>query len=132
MDNFYLNLAVYDMEEFFNSHPEAHAHFQYGRPEKGHGWLPWPLPDFIRTLAQHLSDSAPSALRLLPLALLRRTSTKSGFAFEFFLVTPAPRAARRPHPPRSNASAGPGALATPTEKLILRWRWCSTTACRGP
>jgi hypothetical protein len=60
MDNFYLNLAVYDMEEFFNSHPEAHAHFQYGRPEKGHGWLPWPLPDFLRTLGQHLSDSAPS------------------------------------------------------------------------
>ena len=40
MDNFYLNLAVYDMEEFFKLHPEAHARFEYGRPEKGHGWLP--------------------------------------------------------------------------------------------
>src|SRR5579863_2945223 len=40
MDNFYLNLAVYDMEDFFKSHPEAHAHFEYGRPMKGHGWFP--------------------------------------------------------------------------------------------
>jgi hypothetical protein len=40
MDNFYLNLAVYDMEDFLNKHPEAHATFQYGRPEKAMAGCP--------------------------------------------------------------------------------------------
>ncbi len=59
MDNFYLNLAVYDMEDFFKSHPEAHARFEYGRPEKGHGWLPWKPAEFIKMMADHMSASAP-------------------------------------------------------------------------
>ncbi len=60
MDNFYLNLAVYDMEAFFKLHPEAHARFEYGRPEKGHGWLPWQLVDFIRKMANQVAEHAPA------------------------------------------------------------------------
>ncbi len=60
MDNFYLNLAVYDMEDFFKSHPEAHATFQYGRPEKGHGWFPWQPAEFIKMMADHMAAHAPA------------------------------------------------------------------------
>jgi len=60
MDNFYLNLAVYDMEDFFKSHPEAHAKFEYGRPEKGHGWLPWEPGDFIKMMADHMAAHVPA------------------------------------------------------------------------
>lgn len=60
MDNFYLNLAVYDMEELLKSHPEAHAKFEYGRPEKGHGWFPWEPGEFIRMMADHIAAHAPA------------------------------------------------------------------------
>ena len=61
MDNFYLNLAVYDMEDFLKSHPEAHATFQYGRPEKGHGWFPWESgSEFIKLMADHMAAHAPA------------------------------------------------------------------------
>ena len=60
MDNFYLNLAVYDMEDFLKQHPEAHARFEYGRPEKGHGWFPWQPGDFLRQIATHLAEHAPA------------------------------------------------------------------------
>ena len=60
MDNFYLNLAVYDMEDFFKLHPEAKAHFEYGRPEKGHGWFPWQPVDFIRKMASQIAEHAPA------------------------------------------------------------------------
>jgi hypothetical protein len=60
MDNFYLNLAVYDMDDFFKSHPEAHAKFEYGRPEKGHGWFPWTPSEFIKMMADHVASQAPA------------------------------------------------------------------------
>jgi len=60
MDNFYLNLAVYDMEEFFNKHPEAKAHFEYGRPEKGHGWFPWSIAELVKMMSQHVEAHAPA------------------------------------------------------------------------
>jgi S-formylglutathione hydrolase FrmB len=60
MDNFYLNLAVYDMDSFLKMHADAHAHFKYGRPEKGHGWFPWQPAEFIQMLARHVADHAPS------------------------------------------------------------------------
>ncbi|MBV9483097.1 MAG: hypothetical protein JO249_20475 [Acidobacteria bacterium] len=59
MDNFYLNLAVYDMDDFFKLHPEAHARFEYGRPKKGHGWLPWAPADFIKLIGEHIAAHAP-------------------------------------------------------------------------
>ena len=64
MDNFYLNLGVYDMQEFFDQHPEAKAHFQYGRPEKGHGWFPWSVADLIKMLADHVAAHAPAGTDL--------------------------------------------------------------------
>jgi len=64
MDNFYLNLAVYDLEDFFRSHPEAHARFEYGRPEKGHGWLPWTPSEFIKMMAAHFESQAPAGSNL--------------------------------------------------------------------
>jgi len=60
MDSYYLNLAVYDMDAFFRLHPEAHARFVYGRPEKGHGWTPWSEPELIRMMARHMVESAPA------------------------------------------------------------------------
>lgn len=60
MDSYYLNLAVYDMEDFFRKHPEAHAQFTYGRPKKGHGWTPWTEPQLIRMMARHAAESAPA------------------------------------------------------------------------
>ncbi len=60
MDNFYLNLAVYDMEDFFKTHPEANANFQYGRPEKGHGWFPWSVQEFVKMMSQHVEAHAPA------------------------------------------------------------------------
>ena len=60
MDSFYLNLAVYDMNDFFRKHPEAHARFTYGRPEKAHGWTPWTEPQLIRMMARHVAKAAPA------------------------------------------------------------------------
>ena len=59
MDNFYLNLAVYDMDDFLGKHPDVHAHFEYGRPEKGHGWFPWQPDEFIEQMADHIASLAP-------------------------------------------------------------------------
>jgi hypothetical protein len=60
MDNFYLNLAVYDMEEFFQKHPDAKARFEYGRPEKGHGWYPWSIAQQAKMMGQHVEAHAPA------------------------------------------------------------------------
>jgi len=52
MDTFYLNLAVYRLEEFLqNARPAAEAEFRYGRPLKPHGWQPWTNADLIRIMA---------------------------------------------------------------------------------
>ena len=66
MDNFYLNLAVYDMQDFFNQHPEAKAHFEYGRPEKGHGWFPWTIAEFVKMMSDHIANHAPAGTDLKP------------------------------------------------------------------
>jgi hypothetical protein len=43
MDNYYLNLAVYQLEDFLMSasDPKSEAVFEYGRPMKAHGWQPF-------------------------------------------------------------------------------------------
>src|SRR5947209_1942363 len=52
MDTFYLNLAVYRLEEFLTrARPAADAEFVYGRPMKPHGWQPWTNAALIRILA---------------------------------------------------------------------------------
>jgi hypothetical protein len=43
MDNFYLNQALYKLEEFLESttDPYYDGSFTWGRPNKGHCWAPW-------------------------------------------------------------------------------------------
>jgi len=61
MDNYYLNLAVYDVEEFLKSatDPPYEGDIQYGRPEKGHGWQPATQEEMVRWMADHITKSAP-------------------------------------------------------------------------
>jgi len=62
MDNFYLNLAVYRMEDFLaNSRdPYYDGSFQYGRPMKGHGWQPTTNYELIVTMANQIERNSPS------------------------------------------------------------------------
>lgn len=61
MDDFYLNLAVYEFEEFLRSttNPVSDATFTYGRPMKGHSWHAWTWADMIREIARHVRDNSP-------------------------------------------------------------------------
>ena len=61
MDNYYLNLAVYRMEDFLKQtkNPHIAGTFEYGRPMKGHGWSPKSVPDLLRDMADHVAKHAP-------------------------------------------------------------------------
>ena len=61
MDNFYLNLAVYDLQEFLDRilEPRAQATFNFGRPEKGHGWQHATRAELVREMAAQVTRSAP-------------------------------------------------------------------------
>lgn len=52
MDNFYLNLAVYRLEETMKAFtdPPANATFEYGRPMKPHGWQPFTNAEMLRLM----------------------------------------------------------------------------------
>lgn len=52
MDNHYLNLAVYLMEEESArlTDPKANFTFEYGRPMKPHGWQPFSNADLVRMM----------------------------------------------------------------------------------
>jgi hypothetical protein len=60
MDNFYLNLAVYKLQDFLanTTSPYYAGSFQYGRPMKGHGWQPTTNIELILEIARHISESA--------------------------------------------------------------------------
>ena len=63
MDDFYLNLAVYRMEEFLESTTDPYygGSFLYGRPMVGHGlygYQPWPMK-ILREMADHVAENAP-------------------------------------------------------------------------
>jgi hypothetical protein len=62
MDNFYLNLAVYDLQTFLKTTQDPHyeGSFEFGRPEKGHGWQSMTQEDLIRTMANHITKNAPA------------------------------------------------------------------------
>ncbi|MGB6900085.1 MAG: hypothetical protein WBE12_15925, partial [Candidatus Acidiferrum sp.] len=62
MDNFYLNLAVYKLEEAMKSlqNPPCDCDFQYGRPMKGHGWQPTTTANLVRWMAEHVEKNAPA------------------------------------------------------------------------
>ena len=61
MHSFYLNLAVYDFEDFLRTTHDPHyeGSFEYGRPEKGHGWQSMTQENLIRTVADHITRNAP-------------------------------------------------------------------------
>ena len=61
MDNFYLNLAVYDLQAFLDAitEPQAQATFHYGRPEKGHGWQHATRAQLVREMAAQITKNAP-------------------------------------------------------------------------
>ena len=61
MDNYYLNLAVYDLQAFFDSSTGPHvvADFRYGRPEKGHGWYHTTAGGMLREMAAAITRHAP-------------------------------------------------------------------------
>jgi hypothetical protein len=62
MDNFYLNLAVYKLEDFLRhtSNPAYGGSFEYGRPMKGHGWSPLNQAELLNVMAAHISRNAPA------------------------------------------------------------------------
>ncbi len=61
MDNYYLNLAVYLLEDFLKAaeNPRAEAVFEYGRPMKPHGWQPFTNAELVRMMAARIGKSAP-------------------------------------------------------------------------
>jgi len=58
MDNYYLNLAVYMLEDFLKT-ADAAAEFDYGRPMKGHGWTPWSNAELVKVMAAQVRTNAP-------------------------------------------------------------------------
>ncbi|MGH9356496.1 MAG: alpha/beta hydrolase-fold protein [Terriglobia bacterium] len=61
MDNYYLNLAVYLLQNYLatTQNPHYAGTFEYGRPIKGHGWQPMSNQELVRMMAQHIIASAP-------------------------------------------------------------------------
>ena len=61
MDNYYLNLAVYRLQDFLKgtSNPRSDAVFGYGRPMKGHGWQPMSDAEMVRMMSKRITESAP-------------------------------------------------------------------------
>jgi putative esterase len=64
MDNYYLNLAVYHLEDFLKSanNPKAEAVFEYGRPMKPHGWQPFTNAELVRLMAARINKTTPGAV----------------------------------------------------------------------
>jgi hypothetical protein len=62
MDNFYLNLAVYRLQEVLEAlrSPAYGGSFTYGRPMKGHGIRPTSTGDMLRTMAAAIARNAPA------------------------------------------------------------------------
>jgi hypothetical protein len=60
MDNYYLNLAVYRMEEASAklTNPPANFTFEYGRPMKPHGWQPMTNAEMVRMMDRFRRERA--------------------------------------------------------------------------
>ena len=58
MDDYYLNLGVYGLEDFLENtnSPYYRGSFTYGRPVDGHVWHPMTQSDLIRTMAAHMEQ----------------------------------------------------------------------------
>jgi hypothetical protein len=64
MDNYYLNLAVYHLEDFLKAadNPRSEAVFEYGRPMKPHGWQPFTNAELIRMMAARINKTLPGTV----------------------------------------------------------------------
>jgi hypothetical protein len=62
MDSYYLNLAVYDLQNFMQSTENPHdaGYFEYGRPMKPHGWTPMTQSELVKAMARHVERTAPA------------------------------------------------------------------------
>jgi len=62
MDNFYLNLAVAQFEQFSKTtaNPAMNATFEWGRPFKGHWWHPVSFAETVKEMARQISANAPA------------------------------------------------------------------------
>ena len=62
MDKFFLNLAVYRLENFFRAarNPASDAVVISGRPLKTHDWHPMSYADLVREIADHVAKHAPA------------------------------------------------------------------------
>ncbi|MFN0111008.1 MAG: alpha/beta hydrolase-fold protein [Blastocatellia bacterium] len=60
MDNYYLNLAVYQLEDFLKAadNPKSEAVFEYGRPMKPHGWQPFTNAELVRMMAKRINKTS--------------------------------------------------------------------------
>ncbi len=60
MDNFYLNVGVYHMEEFLESttDPYYDGSFTFGA-RGGHGWRPYSSAELLQIMADHIARNAP-------------------------------------------------------------------------
>lgn len=63
MDNFYLEGAVYLLEDFLKGTKDPYygGEVVYGRPMKGHGWQPMTNAELVRMMAQQISKNAPTS-----------------------------------------------------------------------
>ena len=66
MDDFYLNLAVYDFQEMLKSstNPHYEAEFTFGRPMKGHSWHAWTWAGFVRRAGAFVKANVPAGERV--------------------------------------------------------------------
>jgi hypothetical protein len=62
MDNYYLNGAVYLLEDFLEGTKDPYyaGSFTYGRPKQGHFWQPWTHAELLRIMADHITRHAPA------------------------------------------------------------------------
>jgi hypothetical protein len=61
MDHFYLNLGVYELEDFLKTaQPPYEGEFHYGRPLKGHGWRGITNVQLLKAMAEHITKHAPA------------------------------------------------------------------------
>jgi hypothetical protein len=61
MDTFYLNLAVYRLQDFFEHTTDPHyaGTFEYGRPMKPHGWQPFTNAELLQMMEKQVRKHRP-------------------------------------------------------------------------
>jgi hypothetical protein len=60
MDNYYLNVGAYHIQEFLESTtaPYYDGSFTFGA-RGGHGWRPYSSAELLRVMADHIAENAP-------------------------------------------------------------------------